>query len=219
MSQTTFRTVVLATTFCLATLSTGLADDRAMSQAHQADAAPLGESAKQYAALAAFVPKSGVGTFARAFTCTGTIVHQSFEGALDSPLAFWLGIRDDNSIHGMITHVGDPLDFPSEKLAGHFEPKHDDEGQLLGGRAILAWPRADGDTVELDLVRETDIRVGRKGNGVANIGHQTTGHTYAARVIRFDTAGQPKPRTVDRVSLIRATCTPTGRLSLVTERG
>jgi hypothetical protein len=201
---------ILTTAMCLSAPLSGAADGFV----------PRAEAGEQVVSVAAIVPKSGIGTFARVFDCTGSIMHQSDIGEIDSPLTFWLGVRDDRSVHGMVTYMDASLDLPPAALTGRLDPRHDDDGLFVGGRMVLDWPFADQRrTVELSLVRESNIRVGPKLNGADMVKRRTSPRTYAADAVQFDRESHPKLGASDPASFVSATCAPTDRLSLVADHG
>lgn len=204
------RTIILAISISVAMLSNGFAGKSVETR---------GEPKNSQIQLAAIIPEKGVGVFDRVFECSGTIMHQSYMGALESPVSFWLGIRGDNSVQGAVTEIGKPLSLASKSFVGQFEPNHDAAGRFIGGRALLNWPHAESDSVELGFVRETYIRVGQRTSGVAKIRRQTSKHTYVAGSFNFDTGSHPLLNTFHRLSFIAATCVPSGPLSRMTDLG
>lgn len=147
--------------------------------------------------------------FETVFDCTGVIMHQSYEGEVESKLSFWFGVDGDNNVGGEITDVGAPLSLPDQVLSGKLESDFDTNGRFTGGRMKVAWPFANlGRPVELALMRETFIRVGRKVNGVGKIRRRTSNHTYVAGRIYFDPASHPRLKSLYRISFISATCFP-----------
>jgi len=152
---------------------------------------------------------SALAEYASVFDCTGQILHQSFKGALESPLRFWFGVRDDDRIGGMVTKVGTPLDLPQQEITGRLSPHYDHDGRFTGGRLLVNWPYANaGQPVELAMMRETFIRSGPRINGVGKILHRTTKHTYLAGSLSFDPASHASLSSFYRVSFIAATCYP-----------
>lgn len=180
------------------------------------DRAPVSTSDQLLASLPVGISKNFVSLFA----CTGTIMHQSIRDEQKSPLAFWLGVRANNEVAGMITNVGAPLGLPQDMIHGRLDAKHDRAGQFTGGRMLLDWPYAnDGQPVELGLMRETFIRVGQRVNGVAKIKRRTSDHTYVAGSVRFDPTSHPSLNRFNRISFITATCFPDGALPPVASTG
>lgn len=170
--------------------------------------------------VVAALPAAGSGEFSSVFACDGTIMHQSYQGAQESPLSFWIGVRPNNDVTGMVTNVGAPLNLPQDLIHGRFAPRHDQAGQFTGGRMVLDWPYANnGRPVELGLMRETFIRVGPRINGVARTRRQTTSHTYAAGSLWFDPASHPSLNNFYRISFISATCIPEGAFPPIASSG
>lgn len=147
--------------------------------------------------------------FKSVFDCDGSILHQNFKGAFESPLAFWFGVGDDGRINGAITKIGAPLDLPRMSLSGELFPHYNHDGAFTGGQMLLDWPFADANRpVELALVRETFIRSGYRVNGVGKIIHRTSKHTYLAGRLWFDPASHPTLASFYRISFVSATCYP-----------
>lgn len=147
--------------------------------------------------------------FDNVFDCEGTILHQSYKGELASPLVFWFGIREDQSVSGVVTRVGAPLGLPGEALSGRMRARHDSRGKFTGGILTLDWPYAStARPLELGLMRETFIRVGPRYNGVGRVIRRTSNHTYAAGSLKFDPASHPALKSFHRVSFVSATCFP-----------
>ena len=158
--------------------------------------------------------------FVSVFACTGTIMHQSFKGEQQSPLAFWFGVRANNDVAGMVTNVGAPLNLPEDLLHGRFAAQHDRAGRFTGGRMMIDWPYANnGRPVELGLMRETFIRVGPRVNGIAKIKRRTSNHTYVAGSLWFDPTSHPSLNNFYRISFISATCMPEGALPPIASAG
>jgi hypothetical protein len=136
-------------------------------------------------------------------------MHQSYKGAVDSPLAFWFGVGFDNKIDGYVTQVGAPLDLPAHAITGHLAPKHDSRGKFIGGSMTVDWPFAiDDRPVEAALMRETFIRVGQNINGIGNIRREASNHVYIAGSLWFDPESHSSLSSFYRVSFISATCAP-----------
>ncbi len=220
MPQNLFSATVFATAATLASLFAGVAIAGDPSVTTRPDTTVRSSGGQQVASLAAIVPKNGIGTFAKAFDCTGSITRQGPEGALAAPVLFWLGVRDDHSVHGVITYVAATLELPAVALTGQLEPYHDDSGQFVGGRMVLDWPFADRlRTIELGLRREAQSRLAPKIDGGGMVRRRTDRQTYAVDAVQFDPDSQPKLGPLDSVSFFTATCVPTGRLSLASARG
>ncbi len=163
--------------------------------------------------LLASLPAGVSKDFVSLFACAGTIMHQSFQGQQESPLAFWFGVRSNNEVTGMVTNVGAPLNLPQDLIHGRFAAQHNQAGQFTGGRMVLDWPYANrGRPVELGLMRETFVRVGRRVNGIAKVRRRTTSHTYVAGSLWFDSDSHPSLNNFYRISFISATCMPEGAL-------
>ena len=147
--------------------------------------------------------------FVSVFDCSGSIMHQSYKGAIDSPLKFWFGVAADNRIVGQVTDVGAPLDLPGHAIAGHLAARHDARGNFVGGRMTLDWPFANaGRPIQAALMRETFIRVGHKANGIGKVVRRASHHTYIAGTLWFDPRSHPSLTSFYRVSFISATCIP-----------
>jgi len=218
MPRKIFHAVIVATATTLASLSSAVAGDQDATT--RSDTTLRAGSALQVASVAAIVPKNGIGTFARAFDCTGSITQQGAEGPRDTTVLFWLGVRDDHSVHGIITFVGATLDLSEVALSGRLEPYHDDGGHFLGGRMVLDWPFADrARTVDLELRRVADRRVDPKIDSDGMVKRRTGRQTYVAEGARFEPNGHSKLGSVDEGAVVTATCARTGRLSLATHRG
>ncbi len=168
----------------------------------------------------AALPGDATTDFVSTFACDGTIMHQSFQGAQESPLSFWFGVRPNNDVAGMVTFVGAPLNLPQDLIFGRFAAQHNQAGQFTGGRMVLDWPYANnGRPVELGLMRETFIRVGPRINGVAKTRRQTSSHTYVAGSLWFDPDSHPSLNNFYRISFISATCIPEGDLPPIASAG
>lgn len=202
---------ILTTVTCLSAPLSGAANDIGRNV----------EAGNQALTVAAIVPKSAIGTFARVFDCTGSIMRHGADGEVKSPLTFWLGVRDDRSIRGMVTYSGGVLDLPPAALSGRLQSQHDDGELIVGGQMLLDWPFANQRrTVELSLVRETNLRVGPKLNGAGAVKRQTSPHTYVADAVQVDIESQSKLGSSDQTTIVTATCAaPTDRLSLVVDHG
>ena len=160
---------------------------------------------------------SALAEYASVFDCTGQIMHQRLKGALESPLRFWFGVRDDDRVGGVVTKIGTPLDLPQQELTGTLAPHYDHDGRFTGGRLLVNWPYANGSQpVELAMMRETFIRSGPRINGVGKILHRTTKHTYLAGSLSFDPASHASLSSFYRVSFIAATCYPAYDLPALT---
>jgi len=178
--------------------------------------APVGEPGRLLSSLPDGISKDFVSLFA----CTGTIMHQSFRGKQESPLAFWFGVRPNNDVTGMVTNVGAPLGLPQDLIHGRFAAQHNQAGQFTGGRMVLDWPFANHSRpVELGLMRETYIRVGARVNGIAKIKRRTSNHTYVAGSVWFDPTSHPSLNNFSRISFISATCMPDGALPPMASAG
>ena len=202
--------IAMITTVALA--PTGVALSEEINVARAAETAV----SQHLASLPAGISKDFVSLFA----CTGTIMHQSFQGEQESPLSFWFGVRANNDVAGVVTNVGAPLSLPQEMIEGRFAAQHNQAGQFTGGRMVLDWPYAnDGRPVELGLMRETYIRVGERVNGIAKIRRRTSNHTYVAGSVWFDPTSHPSLNNFYRISFITATCMPEGALPSVASAG
>ena len=168
----------------------------------------------------AALPVAIPGDFSSVFACEGTIMHQSYQGAQESSLSFWLGVRPNNDVAGMVTNVGAPLNLPQDLIHGRFAPRHNQAGKFTGGRMVLDWPYANNRRpVELGLMRETFIRVGPRINGIARTRRETTSHTYVAGSLSFDPASHPSLNNFYRISFITATCMPEGAFPPIASSG
>lgn len=171
-------------------------------------AAPIGTSL-----AGADIANSQTADFVSVFDCSGSIMHQSYQGAIDSPLRFWFGVRPDNRIAGHVTDVGAPLDLPGHAISGHLAARHDARGNFVGGRMTIDWPFANaGRPVQAALMRETFIRVGHKANGISKVVRRASHHTYIAGTLWFDPLSHPSLTSFYRVSFISATCIPQAEL-------
>lgn len=147
--------------------------------------------------------------FVALFDCQGSILHQSYKGALESPLELWFGVFADSTVFGIVTTVGAPLDLPEHTITGSLTPHYDNDGRLIGGRMLVRWPYTAGDEpIELTLMRETFIRAGIPVNGVGKILRRTSKHTYIVGSLRFEPESHPHLRSLYRLSFITATCYP-----------
>jgi hypothetical protein len=161
------------------------------------------------AEAAATPDRPGPAAYESRFDCDGSIMHQSFKGALESPLHFWFGVRDNGLIDGVVTDVGLPLDLPEKEISGKLSAEYTDDGVFTGGRMVINWPYADASRpVELALMREVFIRSGYHVNGVGKILRRTSKHTYLAGSVWFDPKSYPTLASFYRVSFIAATCYP-----------
>ncbi len=143
-------------------------------------------------------------------------MHQSFKGALASPLELWFGVSEDNDVAGVITRIGAPLSLPQREIEGRLTANYNLDGRFTSGRMVLDWPYADGARpVEIALMRETFIRSGPLFNGVGKILRRTSKHTYLAGSIRFDPRSHPSLSRFNRISFISATCYPAADLPSV----
>jgi len=147
--------------------------------------------------------------FPTLFDCTGEIMHRSYQGALQSPLAFWFGVTADGVVHGAVTKIGAPLDLPPHMITGRLKPEIATDGRFVGGRLTLYWPNTNGGApVQVALMRETFVRVGVPVNGVRKIRRRTSEHTYAAGTMHIDQMAFADHVGRFRVSFLSATCFP-----------
>ena len=86
MPQSIIHAVVLATAIGLVPLSSGAADERDPGATLRSNSALAVGGVDQVAAVTAIIPKRRLGTFARVFECSGSIMHQSVNGEINSPL-------------------------------------------------------------------------------------------------------------------------------------
>lgn len=150
--------------------------------------------------------ETATAVFDTVFDCEGVILHPSVDGENQSSLSFWFGIRDGGEVAGNITKFGSPLALPAQSISGEFSGRYDFRKEFIGGKLSLSWPYSRGaELVELALMRETFVLVGRKVNGISKIRRRTSHHTYTAGTIRFD----PTIKSFHRTSFITATCLPT----------
>ncbi len=143
------------------------------------------------------------------YECAGTILHQLRDGELESPVTFRFEVDKDNRVTGEVDRVGRPLDLPARQFQGQLRGRHDAKGAMVGGRLKIEWPyTVRGAGVQLSIMRETFIRVGRRINGVAKIKLRTSKHIYVAGNIRFDPASHPSLDGLVRTAFVQATCEP-----------
>lgn len=154
--------------------------------------------------------------FHTVFDCEGSLLHQSVDGEIETPLSFWLGVRENHDVAGMVTKTGFPLELPAHSITGELTANHDFRDEFIGGKLSLIWPFSqDGERVELAVMRETFVRVGPRVNGVSKIIRRTSNHTYVAGRMRFDPKSHPALASMRRISFVAATCFPTPGLPAV----
>ena len=199
--------VLISLSFFLSTAARSEADDAATRT-------PVAAGQQQNGHAAAGVRNGhsreyALAEFRSVFDCVGAIRHQSFRGGLESPLAFWFGVRDDGRIDGVVTDVGTPLELPRKTISGELSAHFNHDGAFTGGRMVVDWPFADARRpVELALIREVFIRSGYQVNGVGKILRRTSKHTYLAGSVWFDPKSHPALASFFRISFIAATCYP-----------
>ena len=143
------------------------------------------------------------------YECSGTILHQLRDGALESPVTFRFEVDEDNRVTGVVDRVGQPLDLPARNFQVQLRARHDAKGAMVGGRLKIEWPYTlRGTGVQLQIMRETFIRVGPRINGHAKIKLRTTKHLYVAGNIRFDPTSHPSLDGLVRTAFVQATCEP-----------
>jgi hypothetical protein len=147
--------------------------------------------------------------FVGLFDCQGSVLHQSYKGAQESPLELWFGVRADTTVFGIVTTVGAPLDLPEHTITGSLTPHYDTDGRLIGGRMLLRWPYTAGEEpIVMSIMRDTFIRAGIPVNGVGKILRRTSKHTYIVGSMYFEPQSHPNLRSLYRLSFITATCYP-----------
>ena len=143
------------------------------------------------------------------FDCLGTLLHPPVAGVGESPIRFWLGVREDGTLDGRVDQAGTPLDLGPGPLSGHMSLRYDTAGRLIGGTALVNWPHSrDGRAVELSLMRETFIASGSRANGVGQIRHRASDHTYVTGGLMLDPQAHPALAGMARVTVLSATCLP-----------
>ncbi len=147
--------------------------------------------------------------FDASYECTGTILHQLRDGALESTVTFRFEVDEDNRVTGVVDRVGQPLDLPARNFQGQLRGRHDAKGAMVGGRLKIEWPYTlRGTGVWLSIMRETFIRVGPRINGIAKIKLRTSKHLYVAGNLRFDPTSHPSLDGLVRTAFVQATCEP-----------
>ncbi len=143
------------------------------------------------------------------FDCEGSILHQLQDGALESPMNFWFKVDRNNAIKGWVGRVAPPLDLPPHDLVGRFNPRHDEEGTLIGGTLNIKLPYVlGGEDVALSIMRETFIHIGPPVNGIGKIKLRAGKSMYLAGKLRFDTDSLPNLNGLRRAAFISARCAP-----------
>ncbi len=147
------------------------------------------------------------------YDCTGSILHPLREGSLASSVQFWFGVESNNDILGRVSPVAPPLDLSGDDIRGRFWPRHDVKGRVIGGTLMVDWPHsANGEQVELSVMRETFIRVGPRMKGVAKVKMAVGDTMYVAGRIRFDPDSTPSLKGARRAAFISASCDPRARV-------
>ena len=147
--------------------------------------------------------------FDASYECSGTILHQLRDGALESPVTFRFEVDKDNRVTGAVDRVGPPLDLPARQFQGQLRARHDAKGAMVGGRLKIEWPYTlRGGGVRLSIMRETFVRVGPRVNGFAKVKLRTSKHLYVAGNLRFDPASHPSLDGLVRTAFVQATCAP-----------
>ena len=143
------------------------------------------------------------------YECTGTILHQLRDGELESRVTFRFEVDKDNRVTGAVDRVGEPLNLPARNFQGQLRGRRDAKGAMVGGRLKIEWPYTlRGTGVQLQIMRETFIRVGPRINGFAKVKLRTSKHLYVAGNIRFDPTSHPSLDGLVHTAFVQATCEP-----------